>query len=246
MSPENLNLLLPLRRPYSHARTDAWALGVLLCAMLAHCTPWGAAAPADALWAAHAAKPGFRHTLPVSRAVDKMLKGMLAVREDARWGLGRVRREVRGMCEWWMREEEIRRHGGVLALVAAEAAGMAEEGDIVDAWAGALTSAPPPSLSGRGSLRVVNVSTIESAGPATPDAHPALAAAGGGGDDDVPPLALDGPVGQALGGRPALLKVVGIPGLGHGRPVMQEVSSRTSSLRAWMGSMWRRASRVPA
>jgi hypothetical protein len=247
MSPENLNLHAPpSRAPYAPAQTDAWALGVLLCALLAHCTPWGSAAPRDPLWAAHVARPGFRATMPVSRAADRVLRAVLAVEPERRWGLRRMREEVERVEEWWMGEEEIRWRGGVVELVAKDAAGVPceeeeeqawaelEEADIADERAAAEAW---PERGGRGALHAVDAepapSTEESDGPVTPEACALVGGGGGGGDDDVPTLALDGVL--LLGARAAGPKAVGME---------QEGFGKSGSLRAWVSSVWRRAGRV--
>ncbi|KAH9922541.1 kinase-like domain-containing protein [Amylocystis lapponica] len=95
-------------RSYSTAKSDIWALGVILVNIIAGRNPWAYATTSDQNFLRYLANPEYlREMLPISRAACALLQRIFTFDTKARISIPEIREAILAMDTFFMSEEDI-------------------------------------------------------------------------------------------------------------------------------------------
>ncbi|WWC73161.1 uncharacterized protein I206_107127 [Kwoniella pini CBS 10737] len=121
LSPECQGGLFERLESYSTETNDIWSLGVILVNLTCGRNPWRQACPNDETFRAYVHNPDFLRTiLPISRATNRILKGLFALEPRDRTPLKVLREQVLRVETFSMTDEELKTaHSAARAAAAA-------------------------------------------------------------------------------------------------------------------------------
>ncbi|WVR09122.1 hypothetical protein IAU60_006184 [Kwoniella sp. DSM 27419] len=121
LSPECQGGLFERLDSYATETNDIWALGVILVNLSCGRNPWRQACPNDETFRAYVHNPDFLRTiLPISRATNRILKGLFALEPRDRTPLHILREQILRVDTFTMTDEELQ-HAHEAARAAAAA-----------------------------------------------------------------------------------------------------------------------------
>ncbi|KIJ70058.1 hypothetical protein HYDPIDRAFT_77576 [Hydnomerulius pinastri MD-312] len=108
MSPECLSRELKYPH-YSPLHTDIWSLGIILVNMVTGRNPWRLATPSDEAFLAYVHNQDhLREMLPISHALNELLKRTFNLNPSARISIPEMREAILNMESFYMTPEELR------------------------------------------------------------------------------------------------------------------------------------------
>ncbi|WRT68985.1 uncharacterized protein IL334_005967 [Kwoniella shivajii] len=108
LSPECQGGLFERLESYSTETNDIWALGVILVNLTCGRNPWRQACPSDETFRAYVHDPNFlRNILPISRATNRILKGLFALEPRDRTPIKVLREQILRVETFSMTDEEL-------------------------------------------------------------------------------------------------------------------------------------------
>ncbi|WWC64113.1 uncharacterized protein I303_106720 [Kwoniella dejecticola CBS 10117] len=121
LSPECQGGLFERLESYSTETNDVWSLGVILVNLTCGRNPWRQACPNDETFRAYVHNPDFLRTiLPISRATNRILKGLFALEPRDRTPLKVLREQILRVETFSMTDEELKTaHSAARAAAAA-------------------------------------------------------------------------------------------------------------------------------
>ncbi|WVW79252.1 hypothetical protein I302_101219 [Kwoniella bestiolae CBS 10118] len=121
LSPECQGGLFERLESYSTETNDIWSLGVILVNLTCGRNPWRQACPNDETFRAYVHNPDFLRTiLPISRATNRILKGLFALEPRDRTPLKVLREQILRVETFSMTDEELKSaHSAARAAAAA-------------------------------------------------------------------------------------------------------------------------------
>ncbi|KAL1749138.1 kinase-like domain-containing protein [Schizophyllum fasciatum] len=183
MSPECLGSKAFRVPSFPNGPTDVWALGVILIAMCSGRLPWLRAELADANFEAYITNPFyFVEVLPITPAVNTLLRRVFRTRPEKRIPIAQLREAVLNLDTFYVEGHEVREF-----LEAVGPPGDAEEGE-VDIADGCVHAPMSPAVVGGSG----GTTGTESEGVITPETFPVIP------QDSVPDVPLDAPAKGAV------------------------------------------------
>ncbi|WVQ93279.1 hypothetical protein IAU59_000345 [Kwoniella sp. CBS 9459] len=121
LSPECQGGLFERLDSYATETNDIWSLGVILVNLTCGRNPWRQACPSDETFRAYVHNPDFlRSILPISRATNRILKGLFALEPRDRTPLHILREQILRVETFTMTDEELKTaHAAARAAAAA-------------------------------------------------------------------------------------------------------------------------------
>ncbi|OCF72626.1 RAN protein kinase [Kwoniella mangroviensis CBS 8886] len=121
LSPECQGGLFERLESYSTETNDIWSLGVILVNLTCGRNPWRQACPNDETFRAYVHNPDFLRTiLPISKATNRILKGLFALEPRDRTPLKVLREQILRVETFSMTDDELKTaHSAARAAAAA-------------------------------------------------------------------------------------------------------------------------------
>ncbi|CAD6584258.1 MAG: hypothetical protein TREMPRED_003781 [Tremellales sp. Tagirdzhanova-0007] len=109
LSPECQGGLFERLESYNTEKNDIWSLGVILVNLTCGRNPWRQACPSDDTFRAYVHNPDFLRTiLPISNALNVILKGLFALEPRDRTSLRQLRKQILAVETFTMTDDELR------------------------------------------------------------------------------------------------------------------------------------------